>query len=270
MRFCYLDESGVGKKTAEPEVIVAGILLNVDTQYGPLSEYLYDMANNFIGSHRPSDFCFHAKHLFHGGKSYPLDKWSPENRRSILGHLLDIPKLFKLPVFFSRVDRSLVASQDPNRNNAARRDTETIHASAVLTCCSTVDHWVSTHLPHERVFFVHEDHPRDKKRVSTGIRVFGDRGAQLASKQHPQLDRLLLKKLVDEPHYVEKSGSSPLQVADACAFVLRRYFGGYADAHPYVERFASQIACQNVVEYVGSADGNVPTPIWTRIHPQTC
>ena len=108
LRHVYFDEAGIGNPDTEPYTVVAGVMLHVDDQYTPLQTYLLDMADDLVGPslERPLDFVFHAKELWHGEGFFPRDNWGLDKRLAILAHLADIPRKFKLPIFYSCVERS--------------------------------------------------------------------------------------------------------------------------------------------------------------------
>ena len=52
---------------------------------------------------------------------------------------------------------------------------------------------------------------------------------------------LPLKRIVDTPHFAAKTEAPPLQIADACAFLITRRFARQANSQPMFEAIAPQL-----------------------------
>lgn len=245
MRHFYLDEAGIGDPKKEPYTVVAGFLLHVDDQYHPLSKYLLDMADDLSAPNleRPINFHFHAKDLWHGAGHFPRNKWPLERRLEILGHLADIPAKFKLPVIYTCLKRDEVAPGNLTRKERAAAD-EKIHATCFVGCLNLADDLIERDVPNEQAFCVVEHHPAHKSGLQSVAVTLSDPRFRKVFEESIEIQGLgvrPLKHFVESPLFSQKSGSSPLQVADACAFILSRALAGGNYIQELLERIKPQL-----------------------------
>ena len=78
MKFVYLDEAGISRH--EPVTVVAGIIVDGDGQYKALERRIGELIKKHVPPERLTPgFCFHAKELVHGGKTFRRDDYVPED-----------------------------------------------------------------------------------------------------------------------------------------------------------------------------------------------
>ncbi len=237
VRNIYFDEAGVGNPEIEPYMVVAGIMLHVDDQLRPLQRYLLDMADDLVGPslERPLDFAFHAKDLWHGSGFFPRrtderpDGWSLDARMKILGHLADIPAKFKLPIIYSCVKRSdyppksIPRGSPPRAAKRAKAEaSRKCHLICFVSCLSQTERWMAHRHNDERVQAIVELHEDHKGFLLNVAQLLANPRARSTIENDPNISWPALIHFADDPLFVKKSGSSPTQIADVCAFVLAR------------------------------------------------
>lgn len=231
MRHVYFDEAGIGNPAFEPYTVVAGVMLHVDDQYTPLQKYLLDMADDIVGPNleRSPHFAFHAKDLWHGAGFFPRNKWSREIRLEILGHLADIPQKFELPIIYGCVKRADYPPEQLSPESAKRlfkaaqaRANRKCHTICFASCLQQVERWMAHAYKDEKAFVVAELHEDHKDYLLTLAQLFLNPRNWPIIEDDPNVDWSPLTRIAEEPLFVRKSGASPVQIADVCAFILAR------------------------------------------------
>ena len=93
----------------------------------------------------------------------------------------------------------------------------------------------------ERVFLVVEDHGDHRGHLRAAAQLLSDPRIKPLVENDPKLGWPPLNHLVEEPLFARKSGSSPLQVADACAFILARSLAEASHTPQLLERIKPQL-----------------------------
>lgn len=242
MRLAYLDEAGISNPRQEPYLVVAGIILNGDQDWQPLERHLRSIARRHLpGSDGERGFIFHAKDLWHGSGYFDREKWSRESRREILAELIRIPRKFHLPIVLGAVDRLEHHKITKRRIPAATDDQITVwaQADAYVQAVAEIDRWMSRAARNEVVMLVAEDTPRAKgaiKLIHDGM-IRDDN----AHYEEHGLDVFTTRYVVDTVHFAEKAHSALLQIADACAFVIKRHIMGKEDSNSLFQELLPQL-----------------------------
>jgi Protein of unknown function (DUF3800) len=239
VRYAYLDESGTGNPEQEPFIIVAGFLINVDGQYKDMERYLLEMADDFATQEDRSTFTFHAQSLFTGGKKEFKAKYSLEKRHRFLRHLCEIPEKFNLPVIFHAMDRKKLAASRAQATHNELLTEGLMHST--MTCAQGVQLFMQKHAGQDEVAtLVCEQNGEFSKHIRRyhdfiRSRIFCEVRATLKLNNMMPLDRV-----AETIFFAGKSDGSPLQVADACAYIINRVMRGKSDA----ERFFAPLKRQ--------------------------
>jgi hypothetical protein len=95
VRILYLDESGIGNIKSDPILVVAGVIIHADTQWGAIQGRLDDLLTEMtpMGAKKPS--YFHAKDVYHGSGEFPRNTWEEIRRNSLLRAVGEIVDEFK-------------------------------------------------------------------------------------------------------------------------------------------------------------------------------
>lgn len=260
MRHAYFDEAGIGNPDNEPYTVVAGIMLDVDERYSPLQKYLLDMADDLVAPSlkRPLDFVFHAKDLWHGAGFFPRADWKLERRLEILGHLADVPQKFELPIIYCCVKREdyfpkdLPAGTAKRHLRAARAEAnKKCHTICFLRCLTLVDGWMERNHKDEKAFVVAELHDDHRGLLLQAAQLFSNPRFRSDIENDPDISWSPLTYVVEEPLFVRKSGSSPVQVADVCAFILARALADAPHSEEWLEKIRPNLINGFRREFVG-------------------
>ena len=241
MRHVYFDEAGIGNPDSEPYTVVAGIMLHVDKQYEALQKYLLDMADDLVASEfkRPAKFVFHAKELWHGSGFFPRDEWSLQKRLEILGHLADIPAKFELPIIYSCVKRAELSRK--YKKKTIKESNKICHTTCFLSCLSQVERWMEKFHKEEKAFAVVENHNDHKDFLSGIAQLLANPRIRSVIENDPNVSWAPLTYIVDEPLFVGKSGTSPVQIADVCAFILARALANANHSESLLKKIEPQL-----------------------------
>jgi hypothetical protein len=222
LRVVYLDIAGLANPNQEPFTVVAGVIINPDKQWISINKYLSDIADEYVGRTRPFDFYFHATELFHGTKNFPRNKYDKETRFKILDRLVEIPRLFDSPIVWGHADRRLFAKGAAHCPPPHISPLAAASSVAYSISASATEHWMKEIADSDEVaMLVMENDDQCKKLVKRTHRLMSD------EKLRPFLEQrahdLILHRLMYPVHFEEKTDSSALQIADVCAFSLKRY-----------------------------------------------
>ena len=231
MRHLYLDEAGTSN---EPFTVVAGFMLHVDDQYQDVVDFLDSMARELFGDRLSPEFVFHAKDLWHGSGFFPREEWPRERRMEILVKIAGLPVQLNAPVIYAAVSRDEISQEKFGKEAVRIR-----HQSAFQQALLEAEKILADRYPDERAFAIVEDHATHRKHLQ---RIFGlmyDKDTIFDLKQigieHPY------QRLVETPLFQPKNGTSPVQVADVCAFLIRRRLEGCPHAREITETLTPQL-----------------------------
>lgn len=247
MRMVFLDEAGTGNPSEEPWVVVAGVIVHADRQWKALENHLFEMMRKYSPiafEELPYNYCFHATELFSGGKIFSRDRVTKEARWAILDELVALPAKFNLPVVAYYVKRS----EYPDVVEAYRYCFVEIAAQVEaymrrLPDRDEVASIIAEDLPDVH-FWVDSMHRYQQKEIQhSGLHAH-------------ERDRLWLTRVIGRPRFEDKSTYSPLQIADACAFTIKRQLMKKPDSTRFFEPLVPmRIDCNHPIpgayEYTG-------------------
>jgi hypothetical protein len=228
VRLLYLDEAGISKRDEEPYLVVAGMIVHGDRDWKPLQARIDVLVREYIPEEDREDFVFHATELFSGGKYFTREKWPREKRWEILRKLVSIPHAMHLPVISGWVDRSESIFEDSDAPDVLA------HTMAFCQCLISAERWMRYFCENDVAMVIAEDTQSVKPSLKGALRTLRD-PKRLVELQLDDVPNLPLQKIVDTVHFAGKRESGPLQIADACAFVLKRHLMGKADITSFYE-----------------------------------
>lgn len=261
VRLVYLDEAGVGNLFDEPYLVMAGIILNADQDWRPLQRHIKSLRRKYLPSESRDFFIFHAKDILHGTgyfREHDRRQWPRDKRMQILADLAEIPRLFHLPVAFQAISRSMAAKWfqarhlqrrgwKPTRSSCDPRFGEpkptplpdraiaaSTHASAWVECIAKIDLWMKVHAPNEVAMIVAENPGKIQdflKAIHSGY----------ASDEFYDARAFSTERIVDTVTFAEKRESILLQIADTCAYVIKRKIMGKSEIVPCYDLLAPQL-----------------------------
>lgn len=225
----YLDEAGItNDEDADPFMIVAGVLVHTDRQWRAVRDAIQKVADDWLPPADRQRFNFHAKDLYHGSKYWDRDVWPSDIRNQILTELYKITEALALPVFVQFIDKKKfgvgVLEEDQLRYP---RNGATMQGLCALDCIVWADRWLERFAPDENATVTAED-KADVREIVRAMHVILKDEQLMQLNGLGEVDGLPLKRIIDGVSFQRKSEAVALQLADVCAFILKR---GLGDLH---------------------------------------
>lgn len=266
-RFVYLDEAGISNPEQEPWVVVAGFVLHADGQWKGLDRYLGDMIDDIFPEGPPEDFYFRGYDLWSGSKqgyfASPQNggRFTGEQRWKILEQLISIPGLYSLPVVLGINDRRDHVFRSPEHGDgvhplAPADEVIAEQASCYFQCALQVEKLMREHAQEDEVAILIAEHgPANKpvKQVHNWIRK-AKSVADLVNdaELNPEWTQFLpVERIVETAHFANKTDSLPLQLADICAFIIKRHMCGKEKSEPLYERLVDAMLYRPRLDFPG-------------------
>ncbi len=240
VKFAYLDESGISVN--ERISIVAAVIIDADSQWRRVENHLHLLAKEFVPEKALENFKgFHATELFH--RPPRLDVERPHEA---LKEILKIPAKFGLGVafgFFRKpiIDKPENQSQKQRRSEASDQAHRS-HAISFAMCFMGVEMYMQRHTPHNEIAtLVAENNTETGKTVK---RVAASGGKEIdARARRMAFDWQVggvaipapIRRIVHRVFMAEKDEASLLQIADACATVIRYCLEGRSNAAEFID-----------------------------------
>lgn len=228
MKFLYVDEAGISAH--EPVTVVLGVLIDADRHWRQAEARLRKVLDDQVPAKTRPGFVFHAKKVFAGCRD--MDNWKLEDRIALIKEVVRIPFELQLPIPFGWVHRTV--NVDSSVKGFIKEMLQ--HGLAFANCIAKADQDLRRHaLPGEIATVIAEDNPQMRKFL---------RHLSEMLRQNPTINRegylrvivdgvarsvvvppypVRVSRIVDCIHFVEKNSAPLLQIADGCAFVLRRF-----------------------------------------------
>ena len=241
MQLVYLDEAGISNKAHEPHLVVAGVIVNPDEKWKDLERYFADFTAELFPEHvnvYGRHLIFHAKDIWHGSGKFDRSQWSREERMKILTRLARVPKQFELPVIYGHVDQNEAEHRIQSANPKATRAEiqNMVQSAAFFRAVSRVEKWMEESAPDQVAMLIAEDTDRVKEMIGHIHASYTDRT------QKPRPGVFQSNHIVDTVYFAKKQDSIILQIADHCAFLLKRHFMGCRHSDELVAEIAPQVA----------------------------
>lgn len=229
VRILYLDESGIGSIDKDPLLIVAGVLVHGDKNWRAIADDLLEIRETCAPDGEPTPTYLHAKDIYHGTGEFHRERWPREHRLSILDRIAALPGRHRIPLVWGSCSRVDFAAENP-----------TASPQEQLTSCYSMASIIA--------FLQAEWFMRNRAGLSEIASIVMERNANLQRQIHDLFrtmkepadyaahlgwdvsEIIPIKRLIDAPSFQDKAGSSILQLADFCAFALKRAADKRADA----------------------------------------
>jgi hypothetical protein len=237
VRLIYIDESGKSNPRQETYTALAGVIINGDQDYQQLETHLKSLVRKHIPEEDRPGFVFHAMDIFHGSRYFQRDKWPREKRHSILEDLAKIPTKFHLTVIPGFVQRLPFMADFRQRVPSATDEwiNHMIHIEAFINVARATDTWMRQNAPHEVAMLVAEKTGKVEAFLKLIHGAFStetvdiywenreiDRELRKNNKQLISHAAFKTRRIIDTIHFAAKGESALLQIADTCAFLLKR------------------------------------------------
>jgi hypothetical protein len=223
MRMIFLDAAGLSSAVEEPFIVVAGVIIHPDLQWKAIRAHLSDLAEAFIPREHRDGFVFHSTDLFSGNGIFKdREKFTPELRWQILDELAAVPHRFDLPIVWGTVPRRELEA--PGRLPAPSGLSPVVHGQmiAFTVAAAAAERWMQEVAdPEEVAQMIMEDDHQSRGFLKITQRYLSD--PQYYQRFRAEHDAFKLSRIIYPIHFEQKTDSSALQIADLCAFALKRW-----------------------------------------------
>ena len=235
VRLVYIDEAGLSKSSQEPFLVVAGVVVHSDNKLNLVEQHLRKLVKKHIPEHQRDGFIFHAKELFHGGKpGKAFDRqdpyWIDERRFAVADDLASIPKKFQLPLAFGWVDRrKFPTTFNFEPDTAEKEKVIGAHMVAYMSCAMQVEQWMRKNTQNEVCMMIAEDNA-DSRRFIRETQQYHQRSDISSELDAESRKHFPFRKIKEDPAFQQKRPGHPLEIADFCAYVFKRFLINNSDA----------------------------------------
>jgi hypothetical protein len=223
VRNIYTDEAGTSPAPHEPYRVVIGLIVHADTQWFPALQRFGELLQGVPHQYR-KNFSFHAKDLFARNK-YP--NWDYEERKELMRDVMRIPFEFDIPIAVSAVKKG---AHDWTAWPEKKMSTTMVdHLIAFTFCMFAADYYLRTRCKDEVAQVIAEHNESMHRYLQQGLDLARMRALQAEctidnGETRQTIGELKVERIIDEIHFTHKFRAPFLQIADACAFALRRAF----------------------------------------------
>lgn len=233
MRYIYVDEAGTSKK--EPVTVVVGIIVQADKAWRSVEREI-NAALSLVPERHRSGFVFHAKSVW--GDPAFREGWSKEDRLALIEHMASIPVRYGLSIALGTVRRDSGGHETIKEYDINVSLEQWHHMLAFSSCLIRADTFLRERTEQEMGTVVVEDIPEMRTKLRQAFKVaslltmpehqvtFIPTKRELETGIQTQTHVSGIENIQSSVHFVAKDNDPFLQVADACAFSLRRFFAG--------------------------------------------
>jgi hypothetical protein len=242
VRIAYFDEAGTSKPSAEPYLVVGGVLIHGDTEWQPVESAMLQIKETLVPPKLREQFVFHAMHLFGGHPKYE-GLLCAEERFQILREVVNLIPTFKLPIAYAAVKRATLSEWFPNVTIIEQ--THEAHQIAFALCVRKFQSWFTKKHADEMALCVaaKNDQKNRQLELKNNYRHFRERGLTLRRSMAIASPASLLN-FVDALHFASPNESIGLQLADCVTFVIKRQLMGKKKAEELYEPIRPLLVCK--------------------------
>lgn len=193
---------------------------------------------------------FHATEIFGGGRA-PFKRGQPGSptqteferlRAEIAPRLGSLPMQLAIPICIGGLDRRCLTL--PKHQGKARKAIQI--GAPFVRCLSMVELWFRRNAPHENYRLVIEDNQEWRGRFDKVVRLLQEEAfceELRADMDYGSAELYPFRSMLGEPIFEGKRAGSALELADFCAYVIKRMAMKRDDAiySQYFEAFSRQI-----------------------------
>lgn len=240
VRVVYMDESGSDPK--DPLLVVAGIIVNADKSLVALEDDLDRLTRKHIPEEHRDGFVFHAVEIYGGGDRKCLfhnrDEWPQERRFAILDDLAALPGKFSFPICYGFIEKAKFPNPADRGSHSALEIAVSQHAMAIAQCAIGTELWMREFTTDEVTHMIAEDN-HDVRVAARQMQVMLRDRTEIAKAgvEHPLFP---LVRIRDGLQFATKAESKALQVADFCAWTIKRA----AQGAKHTDRFYPKVRAQ--------------------------
>jgi hypothetical protein len=230
VRLIYFDEAGTASEEQEPVTIVAAVVINADSQWAQIEDYLDSViATKVPEDSRQSFREFHAKELFSSGSPI-TGHWGRAKRWEVFSAFLETFRKFELPILWMGIDRALFREK---MRKIGAPDAEAPYLPrtfAFIFVLQIVNEWFRFHAPNEKGICI-----ADVTDANIALMMKQSYSAWRKVPMIAEMAATKLDHLIDAISFRDSPETIGVQLADACNFLIKRHEMGKADSEPFYE-----------------------------------
>lgn len=229
VRIAYLDEAGVSPSRDEPIAVVAGVIVHGDIQILPLERALGEIVSAFPAERLEQRY-IHTAWLYQGTGPFHKSKgWNEAMRFAVLDRVAQLFAELHLPIVYGICEKSSVP---PSVLGIHRSLHQAAHVTASANCTVKIERFMrELEDSEELAWIVMENHSENRLALKKVHQYFAsypqNNSGNYDSRWVP------LTRIRGTPQFEDKTDVSLLQIADFCAFVIKRKMM----RDPYIDRF---------------------------------
>lgn len=224
LRFIYMDEAGISRD--EAVTVVVGVVVDGDRQFSAIEAHIQTLIEKYVPVESRKGFSFHAKELANGGKTF--SKSDSEKRLAALKEVAQVPAKFMLPVVIGYVKKS---SLPTDRAQTEEKRAILAQAMAYAHCAIAAENFMRKVARLDEVALcVAEDNSSARRAIKAAHASLKDPSKAEMLKPMSGEGLLPVKRIVDTVHFAQKQEAVMLQIADVCAYIVKRVISGAAHA----------------------------------------
>lgn len=217
--------------------MVAAAIINPDRHWHAIVNYYDDLALNWLGPEEfdvdlHGHFVFHALDVWHGSGIFHRQRFSLQERMKIFRQMAQAPDLLAIPISFGIVEKDSLPANLKQGNHTRQKQTQ--HGLAFGIAMQGVDLWMEKNCRGEVCMVTAEDTDTVKKALQVVHFSSQNRGLGY---EHENVRMFRSRSLVDSINFADKRFSPIMQMADHCAFIIRR---SLTDC-PYISEYLDMI-----------------------------
>jgi hypothetical protein len=215
-------------------------LVHGDRQWRPIKEHLQSLLVGAVPQGEPTPRYLHTADIYHGWGEFPRDRWPEPVRHELLDEIAKVPLRFRVPVVWGVVNRPHHAGLNPT--DTRLQQLIDCYSIATTTCLFQLEWYMRNRTLRQELASVTLEHNGDlQKRIKEVYRAMSSpKILDEVNEEHHNVSRQLLpfSKIIDEPAFQEKTLASILQLADFCAWALKRASDRQRDHERFAKPFA--------------------------------
>jgi hypothetical protein len=223
VRLVYIDEAGISNPSQEPWLVVAGVIVDADKQLIHLERKIRSIIDRHIPEQFRDGFIFHAKELFNGGGAVfkrHNSEWPLKKRLEIAMEIAALPRKIGLPIVIGAIERKTFDQTFNQSEWNGRSVTEAAHAVAFSVCSVHTELWMRRKASSEICMLIVEDNSSMRTFLTNIQHAHQD--PKYCSVHVSETKILPYRKIRASPLFEKKQDSVSLQMADFCAYVMKK------------------------------------------------
>ena len=212
---------GFPTRGKENEYVVAAVITNPDIHWHSIVNYYDDLARCWLDrdefdTRLHGHFVFHALDVWHGSGVWKRER-SLQQRMKIFKQLAQAPGLLNVPVCVGVINKKSLENDFADLDSGQRK--QAFHGLAFNFTMQQVDMWMEENCPQQVCMVTAEDTDTIKKAINHAQFGFQTNGEGYS---HENTIEFKSRAIVDTVNFADKRLSPIMQMADHCAFILRR------------------------------------------------